>query len=318
MPLTAQVQALLEAMAKAGIQPVDTLTPEAARAQFMAMATARRSTVTPVARTEETAIPAHGRQIPIRLYWPKAVAGTGPLPAIVYFHGGGHVIGNVDTHDEVTRVYCAGAGALVVSVDYAKGPEHKFPAAVEDARAALDWLHANAARLGVDACRIAVAGDSAGGNLATIAAFHVRDSGLPPLVLQVLVYPVADFSFSSPSYQRYAEGYGLVSAKAMAWFRGHYLARPEDVEDWRASPIRAKSLKGLAPALVITAEYDVLRDEGAAYAGALRTAGVHVEHREYPGVIHGFFVMAPAVDEAGQAQRLAVESLRRAFGGEAD
>lgn len=314
MPLTVQVQAVLEAMAKAGIKPVDTLTPEAARAQFLAMATARRSAVTSVARTENRTVPANGRQIPIRLYWPERAATESLLPALVYFHGGGHVIGSIDTHDEVTRVYCAGAEALVVSVDYAKGPEHKFPAAVEDARAALDWLHANAAALGVDPERVAVAGDSAGGNLAALAAIHVRDSGLPPLALQVLVYPVVDFSFASESYRRYAEGYGLVSAKAMAWFRDHYLRRTEDVTDWRASPILAKSLKGLASALVITAECDVLRDEGVAYAAALRAAGVAVDHREYAGVIHGFFVMAPAVDEAVQAQRTAVERLRQSFG----
>ncbi len=312
MPLTVQVLAVLEAMEKAGIKPVDTLTPAAARAQFLTMATARRKTSTPVGRTEDRVISANGRDIPIRLYWPNA-GRTGPLPAIVYFHGGGHVIGNIETHDEVTRAYCAGANALVVSVHYAKGPEHRFPAAVEDARAALDWLHAEAAALGVDARRLAVAGDSAGGNLAALAAFHVRDSGLPPLALQVLVYPVVDFGFGGASYKRYAEGYGLVSAKAMAWFRAHYLGKPEDALDWRASPIRAASFADLAPAVVVTAECDVLHDEGLAYIAALRAAGVPVEHHTYAGVIHGFFVMSPAVDEAGRAQRALIDRLRDAF-----
>ena len=317
MPLTAQVQALLEAMEKAGVKPVDALTPEAARAQFLTMATARRKIVTPVGRTEDRKIKANGRDVVIRMYWPErgieSADGLGSLPAIVYFHGGGHVIGNIDTHDEVTRTYCVGAEALVVSVDYAKGPERRFPAAVEDARAVIDWLHAQAGALGVDPRRLAVAGDSAGGNLATLAAFHVRDAGLPPLALQVLVYPVIDFSFGGPSYQRYAEGYGLVSAKAMAWFRDHYLSKPEDADDWRASPIHAASFAGLAPAVVVTAECDVLHDEGIDYIAALRAAGVPVEHHTYAGVIHGFFVMSPAVDEAGRAQRAVIDRLRDAF-----
>lgn len=317
MPLTAQVLAVLEAMAKANIRPVEELTPDAARTQFLVMATARRKLVTPVSRTEDRTITANGRDIPIRLYWPQSGEvdreRLRPLPAIVYFHGGGHVIGNIETHDEVTRVYCSGAEALVVSVDYAKGPERRFPAAVEDARAALDWIHAEAGKLGVDPQRVAVAGDSAGGNLATLAAFHVRDSSLPPLVLQVLVYPVIDFSFDAASYKQYAEGYGLVSAKAMDWFRNHYLVRPEDARDWRASPIHAETFAGLAPAVVVTAEYDVLHDEGLAYSAALRAAGVPVEHHIYSGVIHGFFVMSPAVDEAGRAQRAAIDRLRDAF-----
>jgi acetyl esterase len=310
VPLTVQMQAVLEAMRAAGLKPVDELAPEEARAQFSSMATARRSTITPVARTQDRRIAANGRQIPVRLYWPQR---SGSLPAIVYFHGGGHVIGNVDTHDEVTRVYCAGAEALVISVDYAKGPENKFPAAVEDVRAVINWLHANATELAVDRARIALAGDSAGGNLAAVGAIHVRDSGLPQLALQVLVYPVIDFSLSSDSYRRYETGYGFVSAKAMAWFRSHYLAELGDADDWRASPIRVPSLAGLAPAYVVTAEYDVLHDEGIAYITALRNAGVQVEHREYRGVIHGFFVMSSAVDEASAAQREAVDRLRSAF-----
>ena len=313
MPLTAQMQTILAAMRTAGVKAVDTLTPVEARAQFAALLAARRTVVTPVGRVEDRKITAAGREIPIRLYWP-ARSGNDPIPAVIYFHGGGHVIGNIDTHDEITRAYCAGTGALVISVDYRKGPEHKFPGAVEDVAASIDWLHANAAALGVDPKRLALAGDSAGGNLAAVGAFHVRDAKLPPLALQVLVYPVTDYTLSADSYRRYADGYGVVTAKAMTWFQQHYLRSTKDAEDWRASPLRAASLVGLAPALVISAEYDVLHDEGVQFVEKLRAAGVPVQHETYAGVIHGFFAMTPAVDEANAAQRLASSALRKAFG----
>lgn len=313
MPLTAQMQTILAAMKAAGLKPVDQLTPAEARAQFMATLAARRTMVTPVGRVEDRVIAAPGRDIPIRLYWPNETrASRLPMPAILYFHGGGHVIGNIETHDEITRAYCAGTGALVVSVDYRKGPENKFPAAVEDVAAALDWLHGQASQLVVDPMKVAIAGDSAGGNLAALGAIHARDARLP-LALQVLVYPVTDYTMSADSYRRYAEGYGLVSAKAMAWFRQHYLRSASDAEDWRASPLRAASLAGLAPALVISAEYDVLHDEGVAYVAKLRAAGVPVQHETYAGVIHGFFAMTPALDEANAAHQVAVAALKRAF-----
>lgn len=308
--LTAQTEALLEAMKKADLQPLDEMEPSEARLQFARMIAARRASVTPVARVEDRAIAAGDREIATRFYWPDR---AGPLPAIIYCHGGGHVIGNIDTHDEITRGYCAGAGALVLSVDYRKGPEHKFPAAVDDVLSLLDWIHANAGALNVDSGRVAIAGDSAGGNLAAVGAFHVRDSGLPQLALQLLVYPVVDYTMSTDSYRRFARGYGVVSADAMAWFRRHYLAAPSDALDWRASPIRAKSFEGLAPALVISAECDVLFDEGVRYVELLRTGGVQVEHEIYSGVIHGFFAMPSLIDEARMAHALAVSRLRAAF-----
>jgi acetyl esterase len=265
---------------------------------------------TPVARIEHRAAPGPGGAVALRIYRPAEPA---PLPAIVYFHGGGHVIGSLDTHDAIARNLCAGVGAVVVSVDYRMAPEHRFPAAVEDAFATLRWVHSEAAALGVVPDRLALSGDSAGANLAAVAALIARDAGAPRLRLQTLIYPITDFHFAGESYARYAEGYGVLTRGAMEWFRRHYLAAPGDADDWRASPIRAPDLGGVAPALVVTAECDVLCDDGARYAAALERAGVPVEYREYPGMIHGFFGMAPAVDAAVEAQGEVIAALRRAF-----
>jgi len=223
------------------------------------------------------------------------------------------VIGSLDTHDFIARNLCAGAGALVASVDYRMGPEHKFPAAVDDSFAALEWVQANARGLGADPDRFGVHGDSAGANLAAVVALIAWDAGQPRLRLQSLVYPVTDYTMSMPSYDRFATGYGILTREAMLWFRNHYLRRPEDAEDWRASPLKAASLAGTAPALVITAECDVLHDEGERYAAALRDAGVPVEYRDYAGMIHAFFGMVPLVDDAMNAQRAVWAAFKRAF-----
>ena len=244
------------------------------------------------------------------MYWPT-VGGT--LPAVVYFHGGGHVIGSLDTHDAIVRALCEGSGAVVASVDYRMGPEHRFPAAADDCFAALQWVHATAAELGIDAGRIAVAGDSAGGNLAAVVALMARDRDGPRLALQALIYPVTDYSLTADSYRRYSSGCGRLTPEAMRWFQGHYLRSVADAADWRASPLQAK-LAGVAPAVVVTAEFDVLHDEAVAYAEALRAAGVAVDYRDFPGMIHGFLGMAPAVDAATEAQRYIAAALRKAFG----
>jgi acetyl esterase len=266
-----------------------------------------------VARVEERAIPGPGGPVRLRLYWPKVADAGNPVPAIVYYHGGGHVIGSLDTHDFVARNLCAGAGALVASVDYRMGPEHKFPAAVDDSFAAMQWVHANAGGLGADAARLGVHGDSAGANLAAVVALMAHDAGQPRLCLQSLVYPVTDYTMSMPSYRKFATGYGILTREAMLWFRNHYLCRAEDAEDWRASPLKAANLAGTAPAIVITAECDVLHDEGERYAAALREAAVPVEYREYPGMIHAFFGMVPLVDDAMNAQRAVWAAFKRAF-----
>ena len=305
-----QIVQVLEAMAKAELRPIEAMTPPEARAQMEATARARQAEPLPVAKVEERLIPGPAGEIRLRLYWPNA---AGPVPVIVYYHGGGHVIGSLDTHDFIARNLCAGAGALLVSVDYRMGPEHKFPAAVDDCFAALQWVHANAASLGADPGRIGVHGDSAGANLAAVVALIARDAGGPRLRLQSLVYPVGDYTLSGASYRKYAQGCGMLTPDAMAWFARHYLRSPADAEDWRASPLKAPSHAGVAPAIVVVAECDVLHDDGESYAEALRRAGVPVEYREYPGMIHGFLGMVPVVDDAMNAQRQVWAAFKRAF-----
>jgi acetyl esterase len=309
-----QIVEAIEAMRRAGLKPIEALSPDEARRQMEEAAKSRKAEALPVARVEEREISGPAAAIRIRLYWPEAGGSAGrAVPAIAYYHGGGHVIGSLDTHDLIARNLCNGAEALVVSVDYRMGPEHKFPAAVEDSFAALLWLHASAATLGADPERLGVHGDSAGANLAAVVALLARDRGTPRLRLQSLVYPVADYTLSAPSYQTYAEGYGLLTRAAMQWFQRHYLRSPADAEDWRASPLRVASLARAAPAIVVTAECDVLHDDGLNYAEALRGAGVPVEYREYPGMIHAFFGMVPAVDDAMNAQRAVWTAFKRAF-----
>jgi acetyl esterase len=305
-----QIREVLRVMAEARLRPIEEMTPAEAREQMEATARARKAEPLRIAKVEERLVPGPGA-IRLRLYRPLQT--TAPMPAIVYCHGGGHVIGSLDTHDFVARNLCGGTGAMVASVDYRMGPEHKFPAAVDDCFAALQWVHANAASLGADPDRIGVHGDSAGGNLAAVAALLARDAGGPQLRLQSLVYPVTDYALTGDSYDKYASGYGILTKQAMVWFRDHYLRRPEDASDWRASPIRAANLAGVAPAIVITAECDVLHDDGERYADALRRAGVPVEYKEFPGMIHAFFGMVPAVDDAMNAQRIIWAAFRRAF-----
>src|SRR5437588_12205831 len=251
--LHSQIEAVLKAQAAAGLRPIEALTPAEARAQMEETARGRKAEPLPVARVEERAIPGPGGPVRLRLYWPKEADAGNPVPAIVYYHGGGHVIGSLDTHDFVARNLCAGAEALVASVDYRMGPEHKFPAAVDDSFAALEWVHGHAAKLGADPDRLGVHGDSAGANLAAVVALMARDAGGPHLRLQSLVYPVADYTMSTASYDKFAIGCGILTRDAMAWFREHYLRSPADAADWRASPIRAASLARVAPAIVITA-----------------------------------------------------------------
>ncbi len=250
----------------------------------------------------------------MRIYTPP---GSGLRPAIsVYYHlaAGTACIGSLDSHDLVARNLCGGAEAVVVSVDYRMGPEHRFPAAVEDSFFALDWVHANADSIGADPDPARRArGDSAGANLAAVVALMARDRGAktPALRLQSLVYPVADFRMASDSYKKYATGCGILTAEAMKWFRGHYLSRMDEALDWRASPVLAPNFAGVAPAIIIAAECDVLHDEGVDLGDKLKAAGVPVERHEYAGMIHAFFGMMPAIDDAMNAQR----AVWAAFGG---
>jgi acetyl esterase/lipase len=305
-----QILEVLRVMAEAQLRPIEEMTPAEAREQMENTARARKAEPLPIARVEERMIPGPAGEIRLRLYWPQEAA---PVPAIVYYHGGGHVIGSLDTHDFVARNLCAGTGALVASVDYRMGPEHRFPAAVDDSFTALQWVHENAERLAADPAQIGVHGDSAGANLAAVVALLARDAARPQLRLQSLVYPIVDYGLVGDSYEKYGEGFGILTKAAMVWFRDHYLRTRDDANDWRASPIKAASLAGVAPAIVVSAECDVLHDDGERYAEALRRAGVPVEYKEFPGMIHAFFGMVPQVDDAMNAQRMVWDAFKRAF-----
>ena len=263
-----------------------------------------------VAHVEDRTIPGlTGAEIPVRIYRPD---GDARQPAIVYYHGGGWVIGGLNTHDGTCRALADAVGATVVSIDYRLAPEHPFPAPVDDAFAAVQWVSEHATDLGIDAARIAVAGDSAGGNLAAVVAQMTRDTGGPSLCFQLLVYPVTDHEFDSVSMNDNAEGYFL-TRDAMKWFYSHYLNDPSEGADPRVSPLRAPDLSGLAPAFVITAEFDPLRDQGIAYATALAKAGTPVESRTYDGMFHGFISMVEWIDAGKVAFDDAVAALTVAF-----
>jgi len=293
--LDPNVRLLLEAIAAQGDPPLETLPPDEARRLAAEGLDPVRGTAEPVRSVENLRIPGPAGEIPIRVYTPDTSA---PRPAMVYFHGGGWVVCDLDTHDVICRAIAHRAGAVIVSVDYRLAPEHKFPAAVLDCYAATVWVAANADRLGVDPKRIAVGGDSAGGNLGVVVSQKSRDENGPAIALQVMVYPVTDLSsFATPSYQEFAEGYQLTRAE-MEWFRDHYLRSIEDARHPHASPLLATDLRGLPPALVITAECDPLRDEGEAYANRLRDAGVPVSCTRYAGMIHPFFSLSGAIPQA--------------------
>lgn len=283
-----EVRALLEMMDAQGAPPLETQDPVEARNARMEPMKMLGGEPIALGRVEDLSIPGPGGKIPIRIY---AAETGGSRAALIFFHGGGFVFGNLDTHDSLCRAFAKESGAVVVSVDYRLAPENKFPAAVDDSYAATQWVASNAERLGINAEKIAVGGDSAGGNLATVVAMRCRDAGGPPLAMQLLIYPVTDFStFETDSHRELAEGYFLTRA-AMEWFRDLYLATPDQRRQHEASPLLASNLTGLPPAVVITAEFDPLRDEGEAYAKRLQQAGVPVTVKRYPGVTHGFVSM---------------------------
>ena len=257
---------------------------------------------------------AEGRHaaVPLRVYRPAGVAATTLLPGLVYFHGGGWVIGDLDTHDVLCRQLTAEAGITVASVDYRLAPEHKFPAAVDDAWEATRWVASAADLLGIDARRLAVGGDSAGGNLAAVIALLARDAGAPAIAFQALFYPVTDLSAESRSYNDFADGY-MLTRDSMRWFAAQYLAGKDEAMDWRASPLRAATLTGLPPALIVTAGFDPLRDEGEAYARRLRDAGVRVDYACYGGMLHGFVGMGRLLDSGNRAVSHIAASLREAL-----
>ena len=307
MPVDPKVQTILDAMAAQGGPAFHEVSPEAARELVRQMQLAGEPE--PVEVVADRTIPGPAGDIPIRVYTPK---GDSPLPVLVFFHGGGWVICDLDTHDSVCRALTNAAGCIVVSVDYRLAPEHKFPAAADDAFAATEWVVEHAVKIAGDPSRVAVAGDSAGGNLAAVVAQMAKDRGGPRLAFQLMVYPVTDYNFDTASHRENAEGYMLTTA-AMKWFWNHYLPDEKAGLDPQASPLRADDLSGLPPALVITAEFDPLRDEGEAYAARLADAGVPAKSTRYDGMIHGFFSMSALLPQGRQAIDEAATVLREAF-----
>ena len=309
MPLDPKAKELLDEVAASGRPNAHLLPVAEARANFEDLF-ASLGPGEEVAEVLPLEIPVTGGPIAARLYRPAA---EGPLPVVAYYHGGGWLIGSVAAYDIVCRALANAAGAMVLSVGYRLAPEHKYPTAVEDAYAAARWLAENAAALGGDRHRVAVAGDSAGGNLAAVVALQARDLTRPRLGFQLLVYPVTTCDLEL-GYDMAYEGYFLYRDE-LQWHQDHYLPSPELRHEWRVSPLDAADHSGLPPAFVITAECDPLHRQGELYAERLRAAGVAVEQREYPGMIHGFFGLDMVFDQAADAMRDAGAAIRQAFEG---
>lgn len=293
--------AVYKAFQEAGRPAYETLTAPEARAYYSQARFATNPDAPELARVAPLAIPAPHGVIPARLYVPKEPRQRDGLsPALVFFHGGGWVIGDLDSHDVVCRQLAVEGALIVISIDYRLAPEHKFPAAAEDAVAATQWVAGNARELGIDASRLSIGGDSAGGNLTAVVALAARDAGGPALAGQVLIYPATDFAMTHGSHSE-PETSVLLTHSVIRWFRDHYLNSAADIHDWRASPARAQNLAGLPPAYVLTAGADPLRDEGDEYADRLRQAGVPVTTKHYPGQFHGFFTMGKLLAKANVA-----------------
>jgi len=310
MALLPEVRALLDQQAASGRPPLHRQSVEQARAFHVQDAPALNGPAVAVAAVADRTVPGPAGELPVRVYTPE---GEGTFPIVVFFHGGGWVVGTLDSYDPLCRALAAAVPAVVVSVDYRLAPEHRWPAAVEDAYAATLWASRNAAGLGGAQHRLAVAGDSAGGNLAAVVALGARDRGGPPIAFQLLVYPVLDAAADTASWREYADGFYL-TADGMRWYWDHYLGGTDGGAP-DASPLRAAFVGGLPPALVIGAEHDVLRDEGEAYAARLAEAGVAARASRYPGVVHGFFRWRAVTDAAETALQEAAAALRAALAG---
>jgi acetyl esterase len=306
MPLDPQAKAVMDQVAALGFPAAHTVSPQQARANAQARP---RAAGPEVARVENRTIPGPDSQLPVRIYTPS---GTGPFPALVWFHGGGWVVGDLESADATARHLMLGAGCVVVSVDYRLAPEAKFPGPAEDCYAATLWVAEYAAEINVSAINLAVGGDSAGGNLAAAVCLMAKDRGGPSLGMQLLVYPVTARDFQTGSYVDNAEGYNL-TRDTMVWYWEQYLANDTDGTNAYAAPQQAQDLRGLPPAVVITAEYDPLRDEGEAYAHRLQAVGVPTTCTRYPGMIHGFFGMSAVVDKGKDAIAQASAALNAAF-----
>ena len=309
MTLDPDVIGLLDLIKGAGRPALDSLPPPEARIAFLAGRTVLQPDPAEVASVRDFTIPGG---IPVRLYRGIGTDAGAKLPCLVYYHGGGWVIGDLDSHDVLCRRLANDAGCAVLAVHYRLAPEHKFPAAYEDSLAAMRFAVEHPDQLGIDPAKVAVGGDSAGGNLAAAAALAARDAGIA-LTNQVLIYPATDMAMTHGSYSRITDGYPLV-ARTMAWFIDHYLRNDADKYDWRASPLRAATLKGTAPAIMVIAAHDPLADDGLAYANRLEHDGVRVDSLYFSGQIHGFVSMGKLLRAADTAIRMIAHSLRQTWG----
>lgn len=309
-PVDPQVQAVLDKIRAAGNPEYWQMTPAQARDWHVRKAGILDIKPEPVHAAFDRTIPGPECEVPVRIYTPQPA--RSPLPVLVWLHGGGHVVGTLDSYDALCRKLALTAGCVVVSVAYRLAPEHKFPAGVVDSFAALEWAGAHAAGFGGDPSRLAIGGDSAGGNLAAVCAILARDAGGPPLRFQLLVYPRTAPDEDLPSHHTCAEGY-MLTRRTILWFHDHYRARDADRADFRYAPLICPDLTRLPPALVIVGEFDPLHDDGVAYARALKEAGNAVTLSDYPGMVHPFFSMGGAIDAGRAAMQEACAALRDAF-----
>ncbi|MCW5745421.1 MAG: alpha/beta hydrolase [Alphaproteobacteria bacterium] len=314
MALDPTVRKLLDLAIAAGRPAINSLSPPEARKMMRDTRPPVQGPFLDTVASEDRRIPGPAGEIPVRIYRPKSAAATAKLPLLVYFHGGGWVIGDIETHHTMCQRICEAGDLVVVSVDYRMAPEDRFPASVDDCWAATVWAAANAASIGADGTKVAVGGDSAGGNLAAVVALMARDRGGVDVGFQLLLYPAVDALANTGSLAKNADGY-LLTREAMMWFYDHYIADPADRSDWRASPLRARSHAGLPPALVITAGFDPLLDEGRAYAERLAHDGVTVEYVEFGSMIHGFLGMPGVLPQARRGLALSGQAVREALTG---
>ena len=309
--LDPQAQALMQLMVEKGVPPVNTMTPVQARESYRSRRAFTQPDAPEVYQVADQVIESNGVNVPVRVYHPHTAQTQKSLPALVYIHGGGWTIGDLDTHDVLCRSLCLQAGVVVVSVDYRMGPEHKFPAAYDDTVAAFNWTVANASALGIDAKRIAIGGDSAGGNLSAAACIGLRDQkglSVQP-AFQLLIYPATIMWQDTPSYHANGQGY-MLTKDSIAYYTDNYLRNRDDAKDWRASPQWASTHAGLPPAFVMTAGFDPLRDEGLMYADALSKAGVSCQYICFERQIHGFITMGRVMQEANTAVSLCAQVLK--------
>lgn len=307
-----QAKLLLDLIERANVPAIHTLSPTTARETYRDRRFFSQSEPPQVASVTDIQADGPLGAIPLRSYRPFGSDAVTALPVLVYYHGGGWVIGDLDTHDTLCREIANASGCTVVAVDYRMAPEHPFPAGVDDCIAATYWVHRNAQRLALDATRLAVGGDSAGGNLAAVVSLAARDTGDLPIRFQLLIYPATDARRVAASHEKNGEGY-LLTRDTITYFHDHYISDPEHDTDWRVSPLLRDNLTQLPPALVLTAGYDPLRDEGLAYSQRLSEAGIRATHICFERQIHGFITMGKVIDEANAAVAICASELRRAL-----